>query len=406
MLKRSGLNRNLAVLSVTIFVNLFLRFMWYPLLPLHLRALGANEWEIGVSFTLIGIAQTLFSIFGGALADRYGRKWIIALPTFLMGPLYVAAALTTSWSVVVGMLASAFALGALLWPAFVALVAESAEEERVARAYSFTEAAVLTGAIAGPVVGAGLLAVLDIPTMILWSGIGLILTALLRVWGLREPSRRKVGSALPKLRAAIVTNVRWFIAMGSCITIAFSMSFGPYFAILARDAWRNSEPEINLLFAAGNVAALIGIVLGRLSDRWGARRVLMFAALGYGIGTIVWGLAPTWQGGLLPLLIAFGFSEAMIIAQQTLQAEITSPETRSPVIGIIATTTGFVGGLGPTLGAWLITLGGNSMPFVAAGATGLIAMIAVTQVAGLKSQVTGQATSLKSQVTGQGSPET
>jgi len=380
MLKRLGLNRNLAVLSGTLFANLFARFMWYPLLPLHLRALGANEWEIGVSFTLIGIAQTLFAVFGGALADRYGRKTLIAAPTFLMGPLYAVAAITNNWAVVVAMLVGAFAIGALQWPAFSALIAESSEEERVARAYSFTESAVLIGAIAGPLTGAALLATFDIPAMILLNGGMLMVTAALRLWGLRESTHRAVGSALPKLRVAIDANVRWFIAAGACITVAFTISFGPYFAILARDAWRNTEAEINLLYAAGNVAALLGIVLGRSSDRWGARRVLMLGALGYGIGAIAWGIAPTWQWGLVPLLIAFCFSEAMYIAEQTLQADITTRETRSSVIGVITTTTGFIGGLGPTLGAWLITLGGNPLPFVAAGALGLLAIAAVLPI--------------------------
>jgi MFS family permease len=79
-------------------------------------------------------------------------------------------------------------------------------------------------------------------------------------------------------------------------------------------------------------------------------------------------------------LIAFAFSEGLFIALMALQAEITTPETRSSVIGIITTMTGLIGGLGPTFGAWLITLGGNPLPFIAAGAMGLLAIVAVTPI--------------------------
>jgi MFS family permease len=87
MFKRIGLHRNLTVFSGTIFSNLFIRYTWYALLPLHLRNLGATEIEIGGVFTGLGLARSLFAVLGGALADRYGRRASIALSTFLMGPI-------------------------------------------------------------------------------------------------------------------------------------------------------------------------------------------------------------------------------------------------------------------------------------------------------------------------------
>ena len=374
MFQRIGLNRNLAVICVTIFGNVFAKFLWYSLLPLHLRALGANDWEIGVSFTLLFMAQTLVAIVGGTLADRYGRRNLIALPTIASAPLYFIAALTHNWLVVVAMIIVSNILSALQSPAMNALVMESTETNQVARAFSFTESAVLTALVIGPTVGAGLLGVLDIPTMMFASGVMLFLTGVIRWIGLRDSARRQVGMGLPKLRAAIDVNVRWFIIIGACVSGSFAIVFGPYFAILARDAWHNSEAEINLLWAAGSFASLVGILLGRLSDRWGARRVFGLSALGFGVGAIVWGIAPSWQIGLIPMLIAFTFSEGMFIAYMALQAKITTPESRSSVIGIITTLTGLIGGLGPTLGAWLIALGGNALPFIAAGAMGLLAI--------------------------------
>lgn len=378
--QRLGLNRNLGIICVTIFGNVFAKFLWYSLLPLHLRALGASDWEIGVAFTLLAIAQTLVAIVGGHLADRYGRRNLIALPTLLSGPLFIAAALTDRWGVVVALIVVNNMLSALQSPGMNALIMESSASNQVARAFSFTETAVLLGLILGPLAGAALLGSFDIPAMMFANALVLIVTGLVRWFGLVESAQHTVGATSPRLRSALDANVRWYIIIGACVSASFAIVFGPYFAILARDAWHTSEAEINLLWSAGSFASLIGIFLGRLSDRWGGRRVFILGALGFGVGTLAWGMAPTWETGLLPLLIAFAFSEGMFIALMALQANITTPATRSSVIGIITTMTGLIGGLGPTFGAGLIMLGGNPLPFIAAGALGLLAIAAVIPI--------------------------
>ncbi|MCL4488456.1 MAG: MFS transporter [Chloroflexi bacterium] len=371
-------NHNIAVMCGTILLNLFFQFTWYPLLPLQLRALGANDLEVGVSYTLIGVARTLFAVIGGTLADRYGRKALLVMPIILSIPLYLIAALTDQWSVIVTMFVVANALGALTSPAYSALIAESSDSTRVARSYSFTEFSALVGVIAGPLVGAALLGVLDIPKMMLLYTLTLVFTTAVRAWGLSETHHRSpVERSRAPVLAAIDSRVRWYMVLGTCMVVAFAIAFGPYFTILARDGWHNTDAEINILFAAGNAAALLGLGLGRMSDHWGGRRVLVVGLLGFGLATIAWGLAPSWEWGLVPLLIAFGFSEAAYVAQQTVQAEITSPETRTSVFGIIGTTTGVIGGMGPALGAWLIALGGIPLPFVAAGVISLAAIVAV-----------------------------
>ncbi len=385
MFKRIGLNRNLAIISITIFTNLFARYTYYALLPLHLRALGATDLEIGISFTAMNLAHNLLSIVGGALADRYGRKVLIAIATFAMGPFFVLAGSSSDWLAVAAMLAGVEIFGALQWPPLSAFIAESSDPDRVARSYSFTESAVLLGLILGPIAGATLINAFSIPTLMIFNGIVLMLNGVARALGLREPTRHSIGSALPKLRAAIDVNVAWFIAVGILVVTSFGIVYGPFFAILARDAWHNDDATINLLWSAGSIASLVGILLGRLSDHWGGKRVFVISAVGFGLTTIVWGIAPTWEWGLVPLLGSFFFSEAMFMAQQTIQAAITFPETRSSVIGVISTITGLVGASGPTLGARLTTMGGNPMPFIAAGVMGLLTAGAVIPIRARKS---------------------
>jgi MFS family permease len=376
MFSKIQINQNLAVMSATILVNVLVINTWNPLLPLHLRALGANDSEIGLAFTFMTVARTLFAVVGGALADRFGRRLLLTLPHYAAAVLYLLAGVTGDWAALVAILVSTNALNALLNPAFNAIIAESAAEDRVARAYSATEIAVLCGLIIGPVIGAGLVTFASIPTLMIAYGVTLIFTTTVRFRGIIEPARASQARVAPKIRAALDSRIWWFTATYSMIAMAFGICFGPYFTILARDAWSSTESEINLLFALGNAASLFGVGFGRRADRWGAWRVLTLGMGVFMFSVVAWGVAPTWQTGLVPLLIAFLFSEGAFIALQTIQAQLTTRETRTSVMGIIATISGLIGGLGPALGAWLAAWGGSSTPFVACAVMSLIAIAA------------------------------
>lgn len=380
MLTKLGVNRNLAVICITIFMNLFARGAWASLLPLYLRSLGANDWQVGISFTLTGLAQTLFGFFGGILADRYGRRTISASTTIAMGVLYLMTWFVHEWYAIVAVLVLINVLGALQWPPLNALIAESSGEGNAARSYSFSEAAVLLGITLGPLFGALVIGIIDIPGLMLLHGVTLLATGLMRWFGLEDHHTHHARRGLPDLRMVFDKNLTWFIIAGACISISFSIPFGPFFSLLANDVWKNSAAEINVLFSIGNVAALGGIFIGRLGGRMDARKVMMLCAGVFGFTCMLWGISPTWQVGLIPLLIAFAFSEGAYIAEQTVQAQITKPETRSSIIGIIITATGIFGGLGPTLGAWLVGIGGDALPFIASGIIALLTIGAATQI--------------------------
>jgi len=89
-----ALNRNVAVLSGTVFLFAAAWFSWYPILPLHLRHLGATDAQVGLAYTLMQLGYHGMQLLGGLLADRFGRKRVIVWPTFAYLPLYLLAAAT------------------------------------------------------------------------------------------------------------------------------------------------------------------------------------------------------------------------------------------------------------------------------------------------------------------------
>jgi MFS family permease len=84
------------------------------------------------------------------LADRFGRKRVIVWPTFAYLPLYLLAAATHHWGLLVALLVIADSLSAVQWPAFVASIAESVPEAQRGEAFAVFEFAAGLGMALGP----------------------------------------------------------------------------------------------------------------------------------------------------------------------------------------------------------------------------------------------------------------
>src|SRR5947207_2435213 len=111
-------------------------------------------------------------------------------------------------------------------------------------------------------------------------------------------------------------------------------------------------------------------ILGNLSDRYGRRRVLLFAIGALGIDYIVMGLAPTLAWLFIGRAIS-GAAGASFTPAYAYVADISPPERRAQNFGVVSASfgTGFI--VGPALGGLLGSLGLRA-PFFAAAILSLI----------------------------------
>jgi DHA1 family tetracycline resistance protein-like MFS transporter len=111
-------------------------------------------------------------------------------------------------------------------------------------------------------------------------------------------------------------------------------------------------------------------VLGNLSDRFGRRRVLLFAIGALGVDYIVMGFAPTLSWLFVGRAIA-GAAGASFTPAYAYVADISPPETRAQNFGVISAAFGIGFIIGPAIGGLLGSLGSRA-PFFAAAALSLI----------------------------------
>src|SRR4026208_2088084 len=107
---------------------------------------------------------------------------------------------------------------------------------------------------------------------------------------------------------------------------------------------------VGLLFASYSVMQLIfSPVLGRLSDRYGRRPVLLISILGTGVGFLILGFAQTlWM--LFLGRILDGISGGNISTAQAYIADITTKEDRAKGMGLIGAAFGLGFVFGPATG--------------------------------------------------------
>jgi multidrug resistance protein len=128
--------------------------------------------------------------------------------------------------------------------------------------------------------------------------------------------------------------------------------------------------QVGLLFASYSIMQLVfAPVLGRLSDKYGRRPVLIASLLGTALGFLILGFATTlWM--LFVGRIIDGISGGNISTAQAYIADVTTKENRAKGMGLIGAAFGLGFVFGPAIGG-ILSRWGINVPFMFAGGLAL-----------------------------------
>jgi len=137
----------------------------------------------------------------------------------------------------------------------------------------------------------------------------------------------------------------------------------PFYA----ESFGASDTVIGLLVASYAAAQLVGApLLGRLSDRFGRRPILLFSLLGTLISFLILGFAKTlWL--LFIARISDGITGGNISVAQAYIADVTDEKSRAKGLGMIGAAFGLGFIFGPATGGFLSQWGYAVPAFAAAG---------------------------------------
>jgi MFS family permease len=307
-------------------------------------ALGLIE---GVADGLAGGAR----LAGGALADDPERRRATALGGYTATAVLssLVGVCTAAWQVGV-LRAGAWAARGLRVPARNALLADVVPTTAYGRAYGFERAMDNFGAIGGPLLALGLVALVGVRTSILLSVIPGLLAALAILAAIKATPRPEVHERRPiRLRVRPVLRGR----LGKLLIGVSAFEFGNVAVtllilrateLLTPDHGHDAAVKIALgLYAGYNVAATVASVPGgSLGDRRGNLLVLVLGVVGFGVAYLGLGLTGSSILVLALLFAAAGLAIGFVeTAEHAAVASLAPDDLRGSAFGLLAAVQSF-----------------------------------------------------------------
>jgi MFS family permease len=346
------LNRGVAGIGVASFLSDVSHEVPTALLPsLLTTTLGAPAAALG---TIEGVADGVAGaakLAGGALADDPGRRRATAMggytATAVLSALIGAA--TAVWQVGV-LRAGAWLSRGLRTPSRNALLTDVVDPEVYGRAYGFERAMDNAGAIVGPLLALGLIAVVGVREAILLSVIPGLLAALAIFIAVRS-ARRLERHERPPLRIRIrpVLHGRLGRLLGAVAAfelgnVAATLLILRATDLLTPDHGHDSAVRLAVvLYAVYNAAAMvISVPAGHVTDRRGATAVLVVGAFGALAAFVGFALAGSSVALLAALFALSGTGKGAVeTAQGAGVALFAPPDLLGSAFGALATIQSF-----------------------------------------------------------------
>jgi MFS family permease len=331
-----SLPRTVWLLALISLVNDSASEMIYPLVPLYLTSvLMAGPKALGLIEGIAEAAGSLLKLVTGVLADRTQKVkyWVIA-GYGIAGLARPLIAFATSWfGVLVCRVADRVGKGLRTAPRD-ALLALSVEPNQRGLAFGFHRAMDNFGAVIGPLIAAGLLALgMPLRHVLLCAvvpAIGVIWLSL----AIREPERELAAKAVPfswSLREFPPEFRRYLIVL-ALFMLGNSSNM---FLLLRAKQLGLSDANVPLLWALVSlVAAVLSTPLSALSDRIERRTLIIGGWSVYAFLYFLFALMPASPWLLWPMFAAYGvFLAATEGVEKALVADMVPREQSGTAFG-------------------------------------------------------------------------
>ncbi|ASJ05948.1 MFS transporter [Thermococcus pacificus] len=293
--------RNILILAIAMFIANVAFGMAFPYLSVYMSLLGASMFMVGLLSVAFNLTSTVFQYPFGWLSDSTGnRKAFIAFGAASIGVFYTAIAFVNSATGVLILRTLQGVFGSAMTPAHSALISELST--RAGSIFGLFNSIENAGYMVGNFLGSFVVEYLGIKSVFVIAGFLLFLSAGLVLLIRERPSGKRSilgmilvqegreswratvkGSAFKELMRGhlglfYVTVFLVMIASGqfySVSSVYFKETFG--------------EWSVGVIFGVESLAAaLTGYFLGRLIDRYGAKRFYLLAIAGYGLAFLLY----------------------------------------------------------------------------------------------------------------------
>ena len=314
--------------------------MIYPLLPLFLATvLGAGPQALGLVEGVAESTAALFKIASGTWSDRARRrKPLIVAGYALAGAARPLIGLAASWPAVLGLrFADRVGKGLRSSPRD-ALIADVAPGARRGEAFGVQRAMDHAGAVAGPLVAAGLLTMagLSLRQVFLLAAIPAALVVVVLLAAVREPKRPRPAQVAAVADGEGLRLGRDFRLLLLAMVV-FTLGNSSDAFLLLRLTDRGVAPAaVAALWSALHIVKMTAAYAGgRLSDRVGRRPMVLAGWLVYATVYAAFALVST-PAAVIAVFLSYGFYFGLTEpVEKAWVVSLVPPQRRGAAFGLL-----------------------------------------------------------------------
>lgn len=342
------------------------------------RAIGM--WA-GLIFAANFLTSFIFQPLWGKLADKYGRKIMLLRSSFGMAIVIVLMGFAQSpMQLLLLRLLNGTISG--FNPASIALVSGTTPKPRMGFAMGLMQSGAVAGTILGPLIGGLLADWIGFRPIFYVVGALLFVASLLALFLVKEKFDRVEAAQVPQV--SVLEGFKE-LAKVPQLPALFGVTFLLQFAMISPMSLLPLYVEklhgsaVNIAFWAGMVSAVTGIsnmlaspLLGKLSDKVGAHRILTYALIGAALFLIPQAFVTTvWQLIIVRFLMGV-FMGGLLPSVNALIRSYTPDGKESRAFGFNSSTLALGNMLGAVIGGFLSGYIGIEGLFIISGAFLLI----------------------------------
>ncbi|MCX6234315.1 MAG: MFS transporter [Bacteroidetes bacterium] len=323
----------------------------FPIWPLFVTSvLNANMAVLGF---LDGLGEALVSLSqaaSGYISDRIRRRKVFVWTGYLFGSASrIGYAFSTLWQHLIPFRILDRA-GKIRSAPRDAIIADISTGQNRGRNFGLLRTMDNLGAVVGITLCIVLFNILGYKKLFLLAAIPSFIGALLVIFLIKEKKESKIKIFKGISFKDLDRNFRLFLVLSAFFALgSFSYSF---LLIFAKDAGFKTGFVPVLYLIATAVASIVSLPFGRLSDRIGRKKVLMFSFILWGILSLVFILLHS-HAAIIGAFVIYGLHKGAIEpVQKTFVAELSPSQFRAStlggfqmVVGLCALPSSFFAGL-------------------------------------------------------------
>lgn len=353
------LRGNLLVLMVSYMVFGFTSGLFGPFRSPYIRELGASPFVLGLMTSVGYVILAFVRIPGAYIADRYGRRKVIAVFTFGAALSYAFYVFAWDWRVImVAVVLSS--LSHIYQPALEAIEADSLPPGKRGLGYSLIWVMPGVPAFLGPVVSGYMVERYGlVPGMRVVYAV--VLVCVLAVAGIRwryleetageedALGRRELAAsfteALGSIREAwrgMGREIRYLTLVYLLVSLEYPL-FDTFYSLFAYDVVGVTGLEWGLISTIGSISLVaVGYPAGKIVDRIGRKRSMLLAYL-FSTPVLIGFMAARGFAQMVVVDVLFRVSMSIFFpAMMALRADIIPREMRGRVMGLMGTLRSLV----------------------------------------------------------------